>query len=434
MRSSLASLAAPSIAVLSLAAWASPARSQDVVRLSLRDAEQRALANHPQIRAGQYLALAAGEETRQARSVYLPTVYGNVTGVTAPHDTRIAAGELNVPSVFERAAAGLALTQFVTDFGHTGDVVQSRTLQADALGQDAVTRRAEVLLQVDTAYFIALRAQAVLAVARQTVEARQLVVDQVSALASSGLRSSLDLSFARVNLSQAQLLFAQAQGDLQGSFAGLTAAIGSSQPASYQLIDEPMPAPPTDEGPVLVARALRDRPDVAATRLSEQSAAKFAEAERTLWWPSIVIGGAAGVSPYHEAGLNDHYATIGINMTVPIANGGLYSARHAEAALRDLAERHTLFDLENRVARDVTVAWLDVKTAFQRVDLTNQLLAQAADSLELAQARYNLGLSSIVELSQAQLNKTQAEIDQASARYDYQTRLAALRFQTGALK
>jgi outer membrane protein len=90
--------------------------------------------------------------------------------------------------------------------------------------------------------------------------------------------------------------------------------------------------------------------------------------------------------------------------------------------------------LENRVARDVRIAWLDAQTAFQRLDLTNQLLAQASDALDLAQQRYNLGLSSIVELTQAQLNQTSAQIEQAAVRYEYQARNAALRFQIGSLK
>ena len=80
------------------------------------------------------------------------------------------------------------------------------------------------------------------------------------------------------------------------------------------------------------------------------------------------------------------------------------------------------------------LALLDAQTGFQRLDLTNQLLAQANEALDLATSRYNLGLSSIVELTQAQLNKTQAEIAQASARYDYASQMAALRFQMGSLK
>ena len=86
------------------------------------------------------------------------------------------------------------------------------------------------------------------------------------------------------------------------------------------------------------------------------------------------------------------------------------------------------------VARDVTMAWVQVKTGYQRVDLTNQLVVQARDALDLAQQRYDMGLSSIVELTQAQLNETEAEIAQASARYEYQEQTSALKFQTGQLR
>ncbi len=156
---------------------------------------------------------------REAKSAYWPTVFGSVTGAGALDGTRITAGALNNPSIFDRFATGITAAQLVTDFGRTGDLVQAQQLRASAREQDATSQRADVLLQVDRAYFDVLRAQAVLRVAMQTVEARQLVVDQVSALAASNLKSGLDVSFARVNLSQAQLLLVQAQSDVQASFA-----------------------------------------------------------------------------------------------------------------------------------------------------------------------------------------------------------------------
>ena len=70
----------------------------------------------------------------------------------------------------------------------------------------------------------------------------------------------------------------------------------------------------------------------------------------------------------------------------------------------------------------------------KRLDLTNQLLAHASQALDLAQSRYRLGLSAIVELSQAQLNETEAQLAQASAKYDYQVQIAALGFATGSRK
>ncbi|MDE3194748.1 MAG: TolC family protein, partial [Acidobacteriota bacterium] len=91
-------------------------------------------------------------------------------------------------------------------------------------------------------------------------------------------------------------------------------------------------------------------------------------------------------------------------------------------------------DLQNRVTRDVETAWLDAQTAYQQVGLTAQLLDQAKRALDLAQGRYDLGLGSIVELSQAQLNFTAAQIANASATYDYDTQHAFLDYQTGILR
>jgi outer membrane protein len=413
---------------------AATARAQSAPPLSLREAEARALQQHPQVLAGQYTARAGAEITREARSAYFPTVFGSVTGVESQDGSRIAAGGLNNPIILDRAAAGVSLSQLLTDFGRTSDLVQTASLRAQALERGAATDRADVLLHVDRAYFAALRAQAILRVAQGTVDARQLVADQVSALAQSNLKSGLDASFARVNLSEAQLLLLQARNDQAAAFAALAAALGQPDAPAYALVDEPLPpAPPADEA-ALVAQALRERPDVAGERLARESAAKFAEAERALWFPTISALGAAGVAPYRQAGINSPYSAIGINLTVPVTNGSLFAARHAEASLRARAEAERVRDLENRVTRDVRIALLDSQSGFQRLDLTNQLLDQASQAQELAEARYNLGLSSIIELSQAQLNKTRAEIEQASARYDYQARMSSLRYQLGTLK
>jgi outer membrane protein len=419
------------LCLLAVAPAAVAAAADDTEHLTLHDAEQRALDNHPEIRARNYGALASGQVVREVKSTYYPTVQMSVTGAEAQEGTRIAAGGLNNPTILDRFAGGFAVSQMLTDFGRTPDLVKSTSLRAQAQQQDVASVRDDVVLLVDRAYFDGLRAQAVLKVAQQTVDARQLVVDQVSALAASNLKSSLDVSFAKVSLAQAQLLLVQAQNDVQAAFATLTAALGSDTLTTYVLTEEPPPQPPGDDRGALVAQALRDRPDVAATRLADQAAEKFADAERALWLPTISAVGAAGLAPYREAGLNSRYAAIGLNMTMPLSNGNLFAARHAEAAFRAQAQSQALRDLENRVTREVTVSWLDARTARQRVDLSDQLFAQASDALDLAQQRYKLGLSSIVELTQAELQQTEAQIVQATARYDYQAKVAALNHALG---
>jgi outer membrane protein len=402
--------------------------------LTLKDAEQRAVQNHPEVRAGEYNALAAGETLREVRSAYLPTVYANFTGAQALPGTAIAAGGLNSSSVLDRFSYGFTASQLLTDFGRTSSLSASASLRVDAGEQDVAARRADVLLRVDRAYFDALRAQSIMRVAEQTVATRQAAVDQASALASTGLKSTLDVSFAKVNLGEAQLLLLQSKNDLQASYARLSAALGTSQAATYDLADEPMPAAPPADSAMLITQAMHDRPDLARERITQQSDTTFATAERNLWMPSVSLIGVGGLTPYHQIGLSDRYSAIGLNVSVPVTTGTSFAARRAEANFRASAQQQAVNDLQNQVARDVQVAWLDAQTAYQKLDLTNQLLAETTDAMDLAQQRYDLGLSSIVELTQAQLNQTSAQIEQATARFDYQARNAALQYQIGALK
>lgn len=408
--------------------------AQTTQRLTLKEAQAIALQNHPQVRATQLSASAARAVVTEVRSGYYPVSFGSLTGATAEHNSRIAAGYLNNPSVFDRYANGVVLSQLITDFGRTQNLVQSANLHAEAQQQNAVATRADILLQVDRAYFGTLRAISIQKVAEETVQARQLVADQVSALAKSQLKSGLDVSFANVNLAQAKLLLVQAQGDVQAAFAELSTALGYSDQRSFDLIEEAVAFSPPPDLTQLIEQAFRDRPDLAGLRLDADAARKFARAERDLWMPSITAVGSAGLIPYRQDPLTSRWAAAGLNINIPIFNGHLYGARRTEANLRADAQSQYLRDLQNRVARDVRLAWLTLNTAFQRLALTALLLDQATQALDLAQARYNLGLSSIVELSQAELNKTEAEIEQARAKYDYQSDLAVLNYQVGLLR
>jgi outer membrane protein len=408
--------------------------AQAPIQLTLKEAEAMAVKNHPQVNAALLTALAANQVTLETRAAYYPNLFASLTGAGAADQSRIGAGSLNNPIIYNRLAAGFTVGQVITDFGRTANLVENSSFRAQAQQQNAQATRAQVLLQVDRAYFSALRAQTVLKVAEQTVAARQLVVDQVTALAQSKLKSGLDVSFANVNLSEAKLLLASAQNEVQAAFAGLSAALGYRERQTFQLAGESMPsALPADPAP-LVAEAMQARPELASLRLEHSAALRLVQAERALSFPTVSALISAGAIPGHEDTLRGRYGALGFNVNIPIFNGHLFAARRIEADLRAQAAEQNIRDLENRVARDVQVAWLNANTAYQRLGLTAQLLDQATQALDLAQTRYDLGLSSIVELSQAQLNKTSAEIASASAEYEYQIQRSVLNYQTGALK
>jgi outer membrane protein len=404
------------------------------VRLSVKDAEAIALKNNPAISVARLSALASQQVTREVRSNLWPQTYANLTAVDARNNSRITAGALNNPIIYTRAAGGATVSQLITDFGHTTNLVASARLQAQADEQNAIATKEDVLLAVDQSFYNALQTHAVLRVAEQTVASRQLLSDQVSALTKSKLKSELDLSFANVNLAQAKLLYLDALNNDKSAMASLSAILGYPTLQNFELVNETETLnPPPADIDQLLADAFAKRPEILALEFESQSAEKLHLANRDQMFPTISALAAYGDSPVRDDRVYGPYAAAGVNLQIPIFNGFLYSAKSHEADLRAQAARQRLLDLRNRIARDVRTSWLAASTAFDRVHVSEQLLAQANLALDLAQTRYKLGLSSIVELSQAQLQQTQAEIGNAQAGFEYRLALSVLRYQTTGL-
>jgi len=403
-------------------------------RLTRTEAEQMAIKNNPRVSVGRLLALAQHQVVREARAAELPTATGSITAVDAEDASRVSAGSLTASRLFEHAGAGGGFTQLILDFGRTRNLVASSKLQEKAQNANALATTEDIVLATDQAFYNALEAQALLKVAQQNVDTRQTTEIQVSEMTKNKLKSTLDLSFADVNLSQGKLLLLDAQNNFDSTMAALDAVLGLDRQVTYDLADEnaPLQPPPPDAEP-LIQLGLQQRPDLQAQNYNEQAAVKFSHAQRDQLFPTISAAGTAGSVPIRPA---EYYTTnwwggIGVNMNIPIFNGFLYSSQAKEASIRALAASEQSRDLRDQIVRDVRTSWLAANTAYQRVSVTAELLKQANLALTLAQTRYQMGLSSIVELSQAQFQQTDAAIGNTNAQYQYRLALATLNYQIG---
>jgi outer membrane protein len=231
----------------------------------------------------------------------------------------------------------------------------------------------------------------------------------------------------------------QAQEQVQGEFAELTRAIGSQDAAAYQLTDEPMPPSPPATAETLVQQAYAGRPELASLQLDREAAYKFEHAEKDLSRPNVYFLGVGGFMPY-IAQLDPNrttppeYEALAINVQVPIFNGGLFKARREEAHYRAMEADQKLRNEAETVARDVRSAWANATVAYQRMAVTAEMVRQALLARELAQQRYQLGLSTIVELTEALLNLTTAQVEDVNAKYDYQGQYALMQYTIGALR
>jgi outer membrane protein len=410
------------------------AKEKTPTLLTRQEAEKIALTNNPRIHISQLIAKVQHQAVRERRADELPNLNGNLTAVDANDGSRISSGSLTASRLLIHAGMGVQVSQLITDFGRTPNLVASAKLQEKARQADAEASREDIVLATDQVFYAVIEAQETLKVAVQTVSARQSLTDQVSALTSSKLRSDLDLSFAQVNLSQSKLLQLNAQNDLDAAKAALSAVLGYDKQMNFQLVDDIGSLPPLPPDPdVLIAEAIQNRPDLQSLKFNEQAAQKFSKAQHEQLLPTIsalgVVGGTPVGSPQYFTA--DWYGAVGGNVSIPIFNGFRLTAQASEAALQAQSASEQTRALRDQVVSDVRTAWLNANTAMQRVTVTTELLNQANTALDLAKTRYDLGLSSIVELSQAELQQIEAAIGNANARSQYNFAISTIRFQTG---
>jgi outer membrane protein len=410
-----------------------PAAKGQSIPLTLAAAEARALKNQPRLLAAQFRAESVGKEVTESRSIYFPQLVGNITAVEANGNSSVAAGALTTSSISTRTAVGASLVQMITDFGHTSNLVQSTRLDAKAAGQDEESIRQLILMHVQDAYFTTQAAESIRKTAQAVLDFRHTTLRQLSALAQSQLRSTLDVQFAQVMVSEAELAVVRAESNEQKAQAQLTAAMGEEAGANYRLYEEPLPVVPASDPASYIREAIADRPDLKALRLRSDSAMHEARAEHDLNYPTVNALAAGGEVPVHDSTIHHDYGAVGVNINIPIFNGGLYSARAAAAKLEARAVDKDASLREIEIARDVRMTHADARDAYLQIDVTQRLLDQANVAMRLAQAKYDSGLGSIVELNQAELNQTSALITAASARFDYLRAMTAFQFAMGNL-
>jgi outer membrane protein len=404
--------------------------------LRLDDARRMALAAHPDLRASAFDEFAAREAVKIARAGYQPQAYGEAVQTLAPGGTRIAAySALTDPTVIQRTAVGVGVSQYISDFGRTADLIRATQADLQAQAAAADTSRDTVLLNVTQAYFEVLRADALIRVANATVRERRTLLRQVRALARAGLRSTLDVSIAERDASTADQLALQSRDARVDAYASLAEALGGSDFRIYRLEDVgSLPAPPPQLSGML-ATALRNNPQLAQAEAADAAAAARAAATARLASPTVTGYGFFGAAPFKESNvaIPSPYAAGGVALNVPIYNGGELAAERRQAEDLAAAQAERTREERDLLVRDVRTAFEDVQTAYGNIGVTDQLLRTAREVLLLTQTRYRIGLNSIADLSEAQLAEQQAAIAHADAIYDFIMQEASLEFAVGVI-
>ncbi len=410
--------------------------------LTLKQVHEIALENHPRVSAAHSDAVAAEERVTQANSAYMPDIHASANGVYGLGGSRLNSTSLlglPDPALYNRTAAGLTVEQLITDFGRTADLVESSELDAQAGKQNIEAARLVTTVVSTEAYFKVLLAQEILEVWDQTVATRQNQLNQIEALTKSGMKSTLDVGFAKVNLVDAEMQQRTAVNRLHEAQATLMNAMGSKEEKDIKVAEETFPSTPVPPFNTQIETALQLRPDLESLRLKHKAALKVYDAETHTFKPKVELMGNVNYMPWWNApqtvsSLQNVNAMGGIFFTSSLFNGFKNNAKRDEAKAKALTAEYNLTDAENQIFRDVRAAWLAANTAFDLLKPAHEKFDQAKKNLELATSRYKLGLGSIVEFTEAQLNLTKNAIGDVDARVEYQLRRLELDYQIGKIQ
>lgn len=412
-----------------------PDLAERVSQLKLSDVIDIALRNNTATSTAWADARSAAASYGAAKGQYYPTIGVGGTATTI-HRTVAAAGQQAVKQQFYGPTVTLSWLLF--DFGgRAGSIGETREALLAADWTHNATLQS-VVLAVEQAYFLYLGTKALLKAQQTTLTEAQTNLEAAEQRHRVGLATIADVLQAKTALSQAQLALQSTQGDLQTTRGALALSMGLPANVPYDIEAQPDGAAPlrvVEDVDTLIARAVRERPDLAAQRAQVEQARARVSVARSQALPSLSVGGNAGqtyfITPSGAPSGNSYSATL--TFSVPLFSGWsqIYNVQAASAAADAAARRAEGF--EQQVVYQVFNSYYALRTAAQQVQTSRDLLASATESEQVALGRYKAGAGSVLDLLTAQATLAGARAQAIQVRFAWNTALAQLAHDVGIL-
>jgi outer membrane protein len=421
-------------------------------QLTLKEAIAIALKYHPRLQEAADNTSAAQQQIGQARSYLGPQLFGaaqylrstdNGIGNTQYYNAdgafpRVSGTNHNLPAndtsqssdTSNNYMGGVMLSQFLVDFGRRHGFVSERQFEAAAAAADQQLTELDLIFEVSQRYFALLQAKRLIAVYEKALEQRQYHLHEAQVKANAGLRPLLDTYITEAEVQRAQLHLVDARNDDADAKVGLDNALGLSDSApAFEPADILTYYPITDSLQGLLGTAFQTRPDLIA--LQDQAKAMGARIVeyQSDYYPTVnAIGGYSAMGTGTPAANNFN---AGIMITWPIFNSFLTSDQIAETRFRQHSILRAIEDLRQEVILQVHTALLNWQASVERISRAEKTLAASRAELELAEKRYEAGLTSIIELEDAQRSYTYDDAAYADALYGFSVAKAAVDRATG---
>lgn len=405
------------LAAAPVAAVAQPAAPGGDGPLTLEQAEALALQHQPQLQSSRAQTRAARARAAQGNAALLPGA--RLTG-------DLSRGDGPAPAVPTTTwSLGLSASQTLFDAGAWYTASAGRAAAA-AQAETERDIRLAVLLAVRTAWYQAAAARDLVEVAKETLANREAHLAQVKAFVEVGTRPEIDLAQARADRASAVVQLIGAENDFATAHAQLNQAMGVAASTDYALGAAPVAPLAGEEGTVeaLVAEALAARPDAAARARTREARQASLRAAQATWLPTVDAG-AKVVEAGPAVDQTQRSWSAGLTLSWTLLEGGFGAAKASEAQANLDALDADDEAFRQGVRLELEQARLAVRSARASLEASGEVVVNARERLRLADARYQSGLGSGLELNDAQVAVTNAAAQEVKARFA----LAAARAQ-----
>lgn len=401
--------------------------------LTLADVIDVALGNNPTTRITWAQSRAAAAAYASSRGRWLPSVQADANGGPS---RAISSNPARVPADRSTVTTTLSLQYLLFDFGARGGAMSAARealFAADLLHNGAVQ---SVVLQAEAAYFGYQASRGLFDASKQAVATAQANLAAAERRHDVGLATIADVLQARTALAQSRLASQTAEGNQMAARAQLALALGMRANAPFEVVADSGITPVAvlaENVDSLIARAVRERPDVMAARATARQSAQQVRVAQSAMLPSVTMSGSRGQAFSNASALDGTSFALSFGVSIPLFYG-LSRASDVAAARENAAVAAARADQSqlNAAAQVWTSYWL-LQTATQRVATTRDLLASATRSEEVARGRYAEGVGSILDLLTAQSALADARAQAIQGRWTWYAALAQLARDAGVL-
>lgn len=372
--------------------------------LTAADAARIALRQHNTVAAARASITQLEGRTRQARASLKPTLSVGA-GYTRSDQFLSGSSRSSGPSGSVSTSTGMqasvSLRQLLFDRNHSRDLVRQAEAQEDAAERTLARTEADLVLQVKQAFYTYVQNMRLVQIHETNLRNQQQHLAQAQARLQAGVGLPLDVVRAEAAVSEATLNLQVARNNASTARVSLALLMGIDPRTPIEVAESEEPAPPTEDLESLVQLAIAQRPELGQAEATRAAAIHALDAARSTDAPTVAATAGVAARGVSTPPLN-HFLSVGIQVQWSPFDGGVKDGRVQEAQASIQAAEAQLEGTRRTIIADVSQAYLNLRTAEQRVVTADAGIANAEEALRLATGRYNAGLGTFLDVLDAQ--------------------------------